>query len=233
MTVLRIALVVGLAALLLAAIATVDHQHKARGGIRRAGGRVVLRAWPSLGVHRVRRGRLRGALGAAGARLPGHVLRARCGGGRAGGGRAAAPSEVSSAPAAGASKKGYPARGCAPRPAARVACSRRLVVDGRVVGEAALPGRAHSSPQSAPAGLAPSGSMKWVYEDAPPLRPRDRPGSKVGGAMRVRTLLCAEPPLRCRQIWQVHVQNATRNQGGSTRDPLSGIRRGGRVSSVS
>src|ERR1044072_3038222 len=136
--------------------------------VRGAEGCLVLRARPPLGLQRVRRGRVRSALGAEGERVPGHLLRTRCHGARAVGGRPPAPPRLSLQTTAVPREKGYPARGCAPRPAARgrLFC-RRLVVNGRVVGEAALPGRAHLSPQDAPAGLA----RAWTAASATPSPP--------------------------------------------------------------
>ena len=211
MTVLRIALAVGVAALLVGAARDRRPPAQAAGRVRRAGGCLVLRARPPVGVHGVRRGRLRGALGAAGDSATGsrfsRSARRRSGSRRSACGAVASETRQRHR----AAEKGLPCpwvRPATSRPG-RLLC-RRLVVNGRVVGEAALPGRAHLSPQDAPAGLAPG----WSASMRRRLRPRDRPGPKAGGAMRVRDARCAKPPLRCRQILQVHVQNATQNQGG-------------------
>ena len=86
-------------------------------------------------------------------------------------------------------KKGLPCpwvRPATSRPG-RLFC-RRLVVNGRVVGEAALPGRAHLPPRT------PRPASPWVDRGhAPPLRPCDRPGPKAGGALRVRDARSAKP----------------------------------------
>ena len=135
---------------------------------------MVLRARAAGRVHRIRRGGVRGALGATRARLPHHVL--HVGRSRGGPRRAdAAASARGTRLARQTSKVGYPDRGCAPRPAARSSVVQTPVVYGRVVGAAALPGRAHSLSRrcsSRAAGAA-------VVEGTPHPGPGGRPGSRV------------------------------------------------------
>ena len=119
----------------------------------------------------------------------GSLFRARRHGARAVGGRPPAPPRLRPKTIATSRKKGYPARGCAPRPAARVVCSAGASWSTDVLWE-----RPHSP--GAPTYLLgrPGRPRTWVDRGhAPPLRPCDRPGPKAGGALRVRDARSAKP----------------------------------------
>lgn len=122
-------------------------------------------------------------------RVPGPHFRARRHGARAVDGRPPAPPRLRPKTIATSRKKGYPARGCAPRPAARVVCSAGASWSTDVLWE-----RPHSpGAPTYPLGR-PGPPRTWVDRGhAPPLRPCDRPGPKAGGALRVRDARSAKP----------------------------------------
>ena len=189
MTVLRIALVVGLATLLVGVVAIVDHRHKRDGGVRRAGGRLVLRARPSVGLH------------ASSTRSP--TRSAGSGASSPTGSRSSrSPPRRSGSTAVGLRRR----RRLNPRPPP-VPRKRATLPVGAPRDQPPGPSAQGVSwstdvlwerPHSPGAPTYPPRRpgrprTRLVREHAPPLRPRDRPGSKAGGAMRVRTPLCANP----------------------------------------
>ena len=123
-------------------------------------------------------------------RVLGHVLRARRVGTRPDGVRPPASPPLTLETASVSPKEnGYPAPGCAPRPAARVVCSAGASWSTDVLWE---------RPHSPGAPTFPQGRPGWPTRvpgprQAPPLRPCDRPGSKAGGALRVRAAALREP----------------------------------------